>query len=416
MKLSFAPALAALAALTFNSGAASLTIGDPAPDLKVSKWVKGSPVTGFETGKVYVVEFWATWCGPCRQSIPHLTEIAHQFNSKATFVGVDVWENDEKAVAKFVNGMGEKMDYTVGIDTADTFMANQWMKAAGQGGIPTAFIVNQSSRIAWIGHPMAGLDKALAKVVEGKWDLAQAKKRAAAEVKMQNLYNEAMKGTDEETLQKMAKEIELLDKEIGGIDPDQPFDGQKFLSKARFNAAMSAYQKAVFAGEDSAKIEKLKAAAKAAAPEGFDFEKATSQINLRLGAQKAQKLFKDYVSAVADGSDKDKIADLGGKVSQLQIKDPQTLNDFAWTLLTDERIKERDLPLATKLAKAAVDASEAKDAAILDTYARALFDSGKVAEAVDYQKRAVAACDNDEEKSSAAEVLKKYEAAAASKK
>lgn len=36
--------------------------GDPAPALKIDKWVKGQPVEAFEKGKVYVVEFWATWC------------------------------------------------------------------------------------------------------------------------------------------------------------------------------------------------------------------------------------------------------------------------------------------------------------------------------------------------------------------
>jgi len=57
-------------------------------------------------------------------------------------------------------------------------MAQAWMQAAAQNGIPTAFIVNGEGQIAWIGHPMNGLDKVLANVVAGKHDLAAAKAEA----------------------------------------------------------------------------------------------------------------------------------------------------------------------------------------------------------------------------------------------
>ena len=49
---------------------AALKVGDNAPAITIADWVKGEPITGLEKGRVYVVEFWATWCGPCRVSIP----------------------------------------------------------------------------------------------------------------------------------------------------------------------------------------------------------------------------------------------------------------------------------------------------------------------------------------------------------
>ena len=51
-----------------------LSVGDPAPGLDIDMWVKGEEVS-IESGKVYVIDFWATWCVPCRRSIPHLSEL-----------------------------------------------------------------------------------------------------------------------------------------------------------------------------------------------------------------------------------------------------------------------------------------------------------------------------------------------------
>ncbi|MBL8087040.1 MAG: redoxin family protein [Chthonomonas sp.] len=159
--------------------AAAPSIGSPAPALKVSSWAKGTPVTTFKKGSVYVVEFWATWCGPCKQSIPHLTELAKEFKGKVTFIGVSVWErgNDIPGVVKkFVDEMGDKMAYNVALDDGTT-MAETWMKAYSQRGIPAAFIVNGEGKIAWIGHPMDDLGETLTAVLAGKHNIAEQKAR-----------------------------------------------------------------------------------------------------------------------------------------------------------------------------------------------------------------------------------------------
>lgn len=138
-------------------------LGDPAAALNIKEWIKGQPVDVTDGKRIYVVEFWATWCGPCRVSIPHLSKIQKEFRDNGVVV-IGISDEEPSAVRPFVDKMGEKMDYVVASDDQrQTFTA--YMAAYGQGGIPTAFIVGKDGKILWFGHPMAGLEARLAKLI-----------------------------------------------------------------------------------------------------------------------------------------------------------------------------------------------------------------------------------------------------------
>jgi len=140
-------------------------LGDAAYPLTGLTWVKGSPVT-ISPGKVYVVEFWATWCPPCRKSIPHLTELAKKYADRVVFVGVS--DEDVATVKPFVANQGDQMDYNVAVDTARK-VVDGYMTAFGQDGIPTAFVVNADGKVVWLGHPMDNLGDVLDKVLAGTY-------------------------------------------------------------------------------------------------------------------------------------------------------------------------------------------------------------------------------------------------------
>lgn len=81
------------------------------------QYVKGSPIDliGAKGHNVVVIEFWATWCPPCRQSIGHLSELQAKYKDKGLIILGVSRENKEK-VAEFVASMGDKMNYTVAVD------------------------------------------------------------------------------------------------------------------------------------------------------------------------------------------------------------------------------------------------------------------------------------------------------------
>lgn len=137
--------------------------GDAAYPLVGLTWIKGSPVT-IAPGKVYVVEFWATWCPPCRRSIPHLTELAKKYAGRVVFVGIS--DEDVATVKPFVVARGDEMVYNVAVDTAGK-VVDGYMTALGQTGIPTAFVVDAAGKIVWIGHPMDNLGDVLDNVLAG---------------------------------------------------------------------------------------------------------------------------------------------------------------------------------------------------------------------------------------------------------
>lgn len=297
---------------------AKLKVGDPAPPLKVEKWLKGKPVNLAEgKGKqVYVVEFWATWCGPCIQNIPHLTKLAEHFGKKdVTVIGVSIdGDRTRDDVEPFMKGsMGQRMGYTVALDDAEGSTNAAYLDAAGVRGIPHAFIVGKDGKIAWHGHPAGPLDRKLAELVGDKDYLAKALKldearKALRAALADEMWDETLKAADD-----------LLK-----LDPEET----------------------------------------------------------RLGLLKYEVL--------ATKKRDQKAAEAWGRELVEKLGDANALNELSWGILTEEDYEGiRDLKLALAAGKKANDLTEGKDFSILDTYARALFETGSKKEALALQKKSV---------------------------
>ncbi len=171
-----------LAPLVFLTGTLhALDVGEKAPSLTSAAWVKGGPA---EVGKgLLLVEFWATWCGPCKTSIPHLTKLGEKYKDKLTIAGLS--SEEEEVVKPFVTAQGANMEYHVGV--ADESLNQGYM--TGRDGIPFSFLIGADGVVLWVGHPMA-IEPVLAAVVAGTFDAKAEGARAKTRQELQEMLQE----------------------------------------------------------------------------------------------------------------------------------------------------------------------------------------------------------------------------------
>lgn len=323
---------------TAEQPAVTLKVGDKAPKFEVAKWVQGKEFKEFKAGHVYVVEFWATWCGPCRVSIPHLSKLSEKYKGKVDIIGVNAFEVQNPKdnsyfpkVEKFVADMGAEMSYSVVIDGPAEKMSDNWMAASGQNGIPTAFIVNQQGQIAWIGHPME-MDAVLEAVVAGKYDLAKASKEADEQAAFQHALD----------------------------------------------STMQTLQEAVQAGDYVAAVQKIDESL-VKYPQLLEVL-APVKVNLQLLYDESKAF--ETIKTFANDKKIEKNADL--------------LNSLAWMIVDPEaQIEKPDYKLALEVALKAAKASKYENGMILDTLALAYFKNKDKKKAIEWQTKAVALAEKD---------------------
>lgn len=319
----------------------TLVVGAPSPAISVEKFLKGEPIHEFKKGHVYVVEFWAKWCGPCIEEMPHLSELQAEYKDQdVTIIGVNIrelrrsgqgWEDSfdeqtQEEVKKFVEREGVRMSYTVAYDGEKKQMDKAWMPS--NEGIPKTFIVDQAGKIAWIGHP-AVVRMPLDEVVKGTWDYETGPDRV-----------------------KIAEDAYL---------------GALRLFETNGEDALAAWEQA---------------------------ERDYPILALDLVSKKFSALIS------ADLCD---AASAAGKVYVNQAVERQSiraLNGVAWSIVNPSNsLTRRDVDLALIAAEKANELSNGEDAGVLDTLARVHFTQGQLEQAIKIQTKAVEIADDDMKKS-----------------
>lgn len=333
-----------------NDSPAKLTIGSKAPPLDIQYWVqdgngKFPKIGDFEAGKVYVVEFWATWCGPCVQSMPHLAEIQQKYADRDVQL-ISISDEELETVEAFLQRdvQGADKDDPIAAKTyqeltsvycltTDPDRSNHaaYMEAAGENGIPTSFIVGKDGIIEWIGHPMS-MDEPLERIVSGDWNREDY---IAAREEEKELQREMM------TMQPKMREISIM------------------FSKGEYDQALENIDELLQQSKDSPKLQMMLAMTKLA-------------ITLEGKPEQANQVLEETLELAGD--------------------DTEAINNITWsfyqTLADAEQVDAEQLATAVAAAEKMVELTPT-DGGCIDTLAHLVYLQGDLDRAIELQTRAV---------------------------
>lgn len=218
------------------------------PDsLAKAEWITGAAPAAWEPGKLYILECWATWCGPCIAAIPHVDELYDKYQEKGLrVIGMNVWEDGKDKVAGFVKTKGDGMSYPVAYVGKGGDFENTWLKPAGIRGIPHAFVV-KDGKVLLTTHPSQLTEP----VIEGLLAGGDAEVKALAGIEEAQQKQETI-GKNMQMFRQYAvrKEIDGMEQCIGilkQIDPESRYLGmmefEVQLAKKDWSGAESALAK-----------------------------------------------------------------------------------------------------------------------------------------------------------------------------
>ncbi len=122
------------------------SVGDKAPSLNITDWLANVPADKSLEGRPIVVDFWATWCGPCIKAVPHFNELKAEFatNKELLFLSM----SDEKPDK--INRSLKRIDFQSAVVTD---AAGKTHEAFQINAIPVTYLIDKAGIIQWIGSP-----------------------------------------------------------------------------------------------------------------------------------------------------------------------------------------------------------------------------------------------------------------------
>lgn len=149
---------------TASPSRAGVEVGRPVPALVVEELLQATPGASKDLaslkGKPIVLEFWATWCGPCVSAIPHMNRLAEKFSPKGV-VFISITDEGREKVEKFLKR--KEMRSWIGLDTDKSIF-----KCFDVGGIPHTVLIDAKGNVAAVTYPTDVDESVLENLIAGK--------------------------------------------------------------------------------------------------------------------------------------------------------------------------------------------------------------------------------------------------------
>lgn len=187
--------------------------------IREARFIQGEAPESWKPGNVYILECWATWCGPCIDAIPHVDALYDKYHTRGlNIIGMNVFEDGEAKVRKFVLKKKDGMSYPVAYVGNGGAFETSWLVPAGVMGIPHAFIVKDGKLLFGI-HPASISEDMVESLLAG----GEREKQVVAEIMLaqksgdeiaalEEKFHTAMAQSDYPNAESTISKIEALDK------------------------------------------------------------------------------------------------------------------------------------------------------------------------------------------------------------
>ena len=359
----------------------TLVVGSVAPDINIEHWLsfgadgRFSKVNKFEPGKVYIVEFWATWCPPCVASMPHLSKLQDKYADKGVQVistSDEPLERVQAFLEKEVRGDPSKTyaqltkNYCLATDPDGSTHAS-YTEVSGLPGIPAAFLIGKTGKVEWMGHPLE-IDEPLELVVTDKFDALAYQKVQAERKKRQEEIGTAVGDIMQQVQSGRADQgLAKLDDLISTASEDE----QVSLKLLKVELLVALEKPAVAVSQIDRLLENAAFKGSDKAQQRTELKMMKFQIMSASGLPGIEKLFFEVAESA---------------------KDPELQNVVAWSVvqmhLDGTIVNPQMVTKARALADSAVAAMPVAD--VLETQAHLVFMQGDADQAIAIQTQAIA--------------------------
>lgn len=149
----------------FSYGQTELMNNQIAPEIKITNWIKNTPADKTLTHKFIVLEFWATWCKPCLEYVPHLNELQKKYKQD-NLLFLSISDEKEARISKIL----EKINFEtiVVTDTSKTTFENYKSLEYNDVMRPTTVLIDDKGKVKWVGYPKLLTEKVLQSFLQNK--------------------------------------------------------------------------------------------------------------------------------------------------------------------------------------------------------------------------------------------------------